>query len=129
MRCFNPFIIMSILTLLFSAACHSQPAGRTIEVEVTVPDPAWTVRMERVYRHGGRLVVLSRLSRDPELMAAQVISTARDSLTAPLPAGRVEHWILGRTWNWAEEDHRFVTEEEVKRELAKAELLHSRNRR
>ena len=120
---------MSVLTLLFSAACHSRPADRSIELSVTVRDPAWTIRIERVYRLDDRLIVLSRLSRDPELMAAQVISTARDRLTAALPADRVEHWILGRGWNWAEEDHRFVTDQEIKQELAGAELLYSRNRR
>jgi len=124
----SAILAMSLLAVMFTAACQGRPEGRTVSIAVTVPDPAWSVRIETIYEANGQLLVLSRLSRDPELMAAQVISTIRDQVTAPLPAGDVVHLVAGRTWNWGDDEHRFVTDEEARKAVAQARRVFVRPR-
>lgn len=84
---------------------------RLITVELTVPDPAWQVQIERVFRNQDRLHVVSRVQRAADVMAAQVISRVSDQVRISAPDLPVEHYILGKTWNWAEEDHHFIDDE------------------
>jgi len=122
-----------LLFLVFFAGCqagyHLQPQ-QSVEIEITVPDPAWQVEIERIYEGESALHVVSRLRRDPNVMAAQVISTVSDSVEIPsrrnLP---VEHYVLGRTWGWAEEDYRFVeSEQELQQLIGNKRLVFERGR-
>lgn len=114
--------------LLANTGCqrHS-PMERTISIELTVPDPAWQVVIDRVYLEDDRLVAVSKVERDPEAMAAQVISQASDTVRLEAPDLPIEHYVLGKTWGWAEEDHRFLEDErQLQRELQGARLLYDR---
>lgn len=93
-------------------------------LELTVPDPAWKIEIERVYRKGDRLLVVSRVTRDPEAIAAQVISQASDLVRIPAPDLPLEHYVVGKTWGWSEEDFHFVTESELKKVTEGATLLY-----
>lgn len=86
---------------------------RSIAIESTVPDPAWRIEIQRVYQLEDRLLAVSRVERDPEVMAAQVISTVSDMVRVTAPDLPVEHYVIGKTWGWEEEDYHFVTEDEV----------------
>lgn len=113
-------LVLPVLMFLFPLLGCTQPASfapRTISVEVTVPDPAWQVTIQEIYVKGDRLLVVSELSRDPETMAAQVISKASDSVRIPAPNLPTDHYILGRTFRWAQEPHHFI---QNPGELAKA---------
>jgi hypothetical protein len=104
-------LALPVLMFLFPLLGCAQPsnfAPRTISVEVTVPDPAWQVTIREIYVKGDRLLVVSELRRDPEAMAAQVISKASDSVRIPAPNLPTDHYILGRTFRWAQEPHHFI---------------------
>lgn len=102
---------------------------RTIGVEVTVPDSAWRVTILEVYRAKDRLLVISSLHRDPEVMAAQVISRATDAVRIPAPDLPVKHYVLGKTFGWAQDPHRFIqNREEIEEELKSAKLLYQRKK-
>jgi zinc protease len=87
-----------------------------ISVRLDVPDAAWRIQIEKVYRGNDRLVVISRLSRQPDSIAAQVISTVADTVKidvndADLP---VQHYIVGKTWNWGDTgEYTFIDSSQV----------------
>lgn len=128
--------IPAVWLILFSAvsltACQHEAMNppRTLSIEVTVPDAAWQVEIDRVYRRGDRLLAVSRLRRNPEAMAAQVISQATDSVRLGAPDDLpVEHVVLGKKWDWEEEPYLFVEDEkELEKMVEGAELLFSRER-
>ncbi len=113
-----------VALLLLQAGCqrHFQ-MERPISIELTVPDPAWQVEIEQVYEAEDRLLVVSRVQRDPDVMAAQVISRTSDLVRVRAPDLPVEHFVVGKTWGWTEESYHFVSEEEVGRVTANARLI------
>lgn len=88
------------------------PSMKEIEVQVTAPDPAWEISIEEVFEMDDHLAAISRLSRDPDAMAAQVITPIEASVSVAAPDLPVKHFVLGKTWDWAEEDHHFPESEE-----------------
>lgn len=99
-----------------------------VEVSLQVPDLGWAVRIERVYRLEDELRVFSRLSRS-EGMAGQAISTVSDSVPIKAPDLPVRHYIIGKTWNWEnDEPYVFLDDDDVDEfedDLEGAELLYS----
>lgn len=83
-----------------------------ISVSVTVPDAAWTVRIQEVYVAGDELWVLSKVSRSQRL-SPQVISTVTDTVPLSVPNLKIKHFIVGKTWDWTSEDpHTFIAKSE-----------------
>ncbi|MFO8026559.1 MAG: pitrilysin family protein [Opitutales bacterium] len=76
--------------------------NNTVSVRLDTPNPGWRIQIEKIYRSGENLVVISRLTQS-EKMAAQVITSVADSAEIPpdidLP---VRHYIIGKTWNWGD---------------------------
>jgi hypothetical protein len=104
---------------------------REVKVQVTVPDAGWTVEIDRIFIGSDRLHVISRLHRDPEMMAAQVISMVSHSVKVSAPEDlSVQHHVLGKTWDWTEEDHDFVANEpELEERLRGKTLVYERTRK
>jgi hypothetical protein len=77
------------------------PAGDVIEVGFTVPHPLWKLQIQRVYVRPDKNIVVFCMVQQGEGFAAQVISTAKDSVTIKdlpdLPRVIVIH---GKTWGW-----------------------------
>ncbi|MGZ0709577.1 M16 family metallopeptidase [Coraliomargarita sp. W4R53] len=103
-----------------------------ITVRLDVPDAGWRINIDQIYRTNESIVVVSKLSRDPDTMAAQVISTAADTVKiAPyeteLP---VRHYVLGKTWNWGDTgEYTFIESPDAMGNLFKAsELLYKREK-
>lgn len=115
-----PLIALSFLLLGCLRHAHAEP--RTLSVEVTVPDPAWKVTIEEVYLSDDRILVVSRLARDPEVMAPQVISKATDSVRISAPNLPVEHYIIGRTFRWAQEPHHFIDDQARMKEIVEGKF-------
>ncbi len=122
---------LGLFALILAALLIHPPtvnAGESVESKVTVPDSAWTVAVVEVREVKGEVWVLSQLSRDPEVMGAQVITELK--IVAPVVTGMpVKHFILGKTWGWAnEEPHRFITTEAERKGFDKVflsgKLLH-----
>lgn len=114
-----PKLTLAELALVVGAACGTGNLERNVmegdenrsaweerqfAVTVTVPDPAWQVTIEEIHVVGEELWVLSRLRRDPETMAPQVISRATDHVEVAAPDYAEKHHILGKTWSWENED-------------------------
>jgi hypothetical protein len=121
-------IVPVFLITLFLSACQTPaPMERPITVELTVPDPAWQIRIERVLEGSDELHVISRVKRDPEVMAAQVISRASDTVRVAAPDLPVRHHVLGKTWGWSEENYNYVKDEEaLLRQLSGSRSLYRR---
>ncbi|MGE9295578.1 MAG: hypothetical protein ACQKBV_04750, partial [Puniceicoccales bacterium] len=71
--------------------------NRTISVNLQVPSPAWSVKIESVWTVGDETWVISRLSNsgDP---AAQVITEVSDSVTVTTPKLSPVYYVLGKTF-------------------------------
>ena len=119
-----------LLVLLLCSIARGADA-REIIVELTVPDAAWKITIDEVHRVGNELWVISTVSRDPDIMGAQVISKVKDSLVfeaSDLPA---KHFVIGKSWEWQnKESYRFIDDMgEIERELKSGERLYKRNSR
>ncbi len=73
---------------------------REVAVSVQTPDPGWEIAIEEIHVVGDELWVLSKLNRDPEIMAPQVISEAEDRVEVEAPDYPVRHYVSGKTWQW-----------------------------
>ncbi len=119
--------IMTILSALLLCTT-TQGAGITnITVELTVPDAAWTLAIEEVYKVENEIWVISRLSRPAGVMGIAVISKVRDSVgIAPdLP---VKHFIIGKTWGWENKEPCIFIEDlkEIEKDLKVESRLYKR---
>ncbi len=123
-------VFTATVTILLLGCQQLLPMKRTISISITVPNPAWQVEIEQVYLGNGSLHVVSRLSRNPDAeMVAQVISRATDSVSISAPNLPLQHHVLGKTWNWQEEDFNFVSNEaSLRRTLANLKLLYDRKK-
>lgn len=129
-RMFLSLAMMTAAVVMWG--CHHQMNAedprrserQTVAIEMTVPDPAWTLTIQEVYAASDRLLVISELERDPDVMAAQVITQVRDEVEIEAPDLPAEHYILGKTFRWSEESHNFIDDrKELKDELSDARLV------
>jgi zinc protease len=112
---------------------QSAPAKTSpISIRLDVPDAGWRVHIEQVILSKDRIFVLSSLERNPEKIAAQVISTTSDSVAideryANLP---VKHYVVGKTWNWGDTgEYTFVqSNKPISEAFQDAEILFSREK-
>ena len=114
----------------FAFACFSLAGnwtlGResTVSVQLTVPDGGWKVRIDRVYQTPTHLLAVSKLERNFGL-AIQVISQAKDSVKVKAPKLPIRHFVLGKTWNWPnQEPVTFLSDpKELSKPIARAKLV------
>jgi hypothetical protein len=96
-------IMTGLLVLFIFAAAHGD-VQREITAALTVPDPSWRISIEEVWQVGDELWVLAAVSRDPDVMAAQVISTVQVSIKTAAPDLPIKYFITGKTWSWDNEE-------------------------
>lgn len=109
---FDPTAVQSVI----AGSLESGPdearlnSEQTIRLRLDAPDPSWQLNIEAVYQSDDALLVLSRLSRDQNTMAGQVITTLSDSIRlSEIPELPVRHYILGKQWNWGDTSkHDFI---------------------
>ena len=118
------------MTTLLSALLFSTTVlaaeEREITVTLTVPDAAWVIFINEVHEVKNEIWVISTVSRNPDMMGAQVISVVKASVkfaAADLP---VKHFVIGKTWNWRnEEAYTFIKSiKELEKELKYGNLLY-----
>lgn len=99
---------------------------KEITVQLTVPDATWSIAIDEVYEVGDELWVVSIVSQNPDMVGAQVISTVQASLNIAAPELPVKHFIVGKTWNWKnEEPYAFIEDSgKLAEELESAKLLY-----
>jgi len=87
-----------------SRTAPAKPKGliidRTIHVEARVPDGAWNLTIEEIWRVRSELWVFVRVERPEHGMGAMMICTAEDDATARLPDLPTRIFIVGKTWAW-----------------------------
>jgi zinc protease len=123
-------------TSLVVAGSLDQPAppkltmtqNRTIALRIDTPDMGWGLEIDRILKTDEKLIVISTLSHSGEI-SAQAITTVAASATIPadieLP---VEHYVLGKTWNWGDlGDYNFIESlDSIATTLDDAELIYSK---
>jgi hypothetical protein len=116
--------IFSCILLLCATASGAEE--KELTVELTVPDSAWVVSIHGVHEVGNELWVISSVSRDPDAMGAQVISTVKDSVKLAAPDLPVKNYIIGKAWDWEnKEPYTFIEDlKQIEQELAYGKLLY-----
>jgi heat shock protein HslJ len=119
-------MILPLVLLLFTAAWGADE--RAITVKLTVPDAAWTIAIDEVHEVGKELWVISTVSRDPDVMGAQVISTVQASVKLAAPDWPTKHFVIGKTWGWKnEEPYIFIKDlKQIEKELKSGKFLYKR---
>ena len=98
-----------LLSILLFCTATLGAEKKEITVEVTVPDSAWTIAIDEVHEVNNELWVVSTVSRDPDMMGAQIISSVRASVKLAVRDLPVKHFVIGETWNWKnKEPYTFV---------------------
>jgi hypothetical protein len=102
-----------------------------VMVQLTVPDAAWTIVIDEVHRVKKELWVIATVSRDPDMMGAQVISTVQASVQVAAPDLPVQYLVIGKTWGWKnDEPYTFIKNlKQVEKELAAGKLLYRREKK
>ena len=67
-------MLLPLVLLLYTTAWGEDE--KEITVNLTVPDAAWVIAIDEVHRVGSELWIISTVSRNPDLMGAQVISSS-----------------------------------------------------
>lgn len=103
-----------------------------LTVRLDTPDAGWRIEIVKIYHSSDSLAVFSKLSREPDAIAAQVISTVADTVTidsqyAEVP---VRHYITGKTWDWGQAGEYIFIEspEAVESAIQGADLLYDREK-
>ena len=114
------------LLLITTVACAA--GEKRIAVALTVPDTTWRITIDDVYRVGDALWVIAAVSQPPDVMGAQVISTVEDALVLDAPDLPVRVFVLGKTWNWQnQEPYDFVySRDQIEADLRQGQLLYRR---
>jgi hypothetical protein len=117
-----------VIWLLILLLCTTASAAddKEIMVKLTVPDAAWTIVIDEVHKVGNELWVISTVSHNPDMMSAQVISTVQASLKMVLPDLPTKYFVVGKTWNWKnEEPYIFIKNlKQIEKELKSGKLLY-----
>ena len=74
---------------------------QTVSVELQAPDAAWEIAITDVYQSDQQILVVAQLQRTAE-MAAQMITTVKDSVEIPKTDLPIKYYIIGKTWSWGE---------------------------
>ena len=118
------------LTILVSTAAlgAGKAEKKEITIALTVPDSAWTISIDEIYEVSGELWVVSIVSRDPNTIGLQVISTLKQSETIVAPDLPVKHFVIGKTWQWEnKEPYTFLkNKSQIEAELKNGKLLYKR---
>ena len=102
-------MILPLVLLLCTTALGADE--KEITVKLTVPDAAWTIAIDEVHKVGNEIWVIAIVSRNPDLMGAQVISTVQASLKLAVPGLPVKNFIIGKTWVWENtEPYTFISD-------------------
>jgi len=109
-------VLLALVLLLYTTAWGADE--KEIKVKLTVPDAAWAITIDEVHSVGNELWVISTVSRNPDLIGAQVISTVQASLKLAAPDLPLRYFVIGKTWNWKnKEPYTFI---ENPKQIAKA---------
>ena len=101
---------------------------KEIEVRLTVPDSAWEITIDSVHLVNKEIWVVSTVSRHPDVMGAQVISTVRASVKISAGDLPVKHFVIGKAWGWKNKEVcTFIKDlKQIEKDLSSGKLLYKR---
>ena len=119
---------MIVLGVFFFCTAAKAAGIMEISVKLAVPDSAWTLSIDEIHTVKEELWVVSSVSRDPDLMGAQVISMTQDTVKISAPVLPVKYFVIGKTWNWEnEEPYTFITDlKPIEQDLQSTTLLYKK---
>ena len=119
---------MVLLWTLFLCTAAMAAEKKEITVKLTVPDSAWTLTIDEIYKGKGEIWVISRLARAPGVMGLQVISMRQDTVKVSAPDLPVKHFVIGKTWNWKnKEPYIFIKNlKQIEKNLKLSKLLYKK---
>ena len=119
-----------MILLLVMSAITVGAEEKPIEVRLTVPDAAWKIAIDSVHQVNKEVWVVSTVSRDPDVMGAQVISTVTAKVQISAGELPVKHFVIGKTWSWKnEEKHTFIKDlEKIEKDLAAGKVLYKKTK-
>ena len=117
-------LLLPLALLLYTTAWGADE--KEITVRLTVPDAAWAIAIDQVHRVGSEIWIIATVSRNPDLMGAQVISTVQASLKLAAPDLPLRYFVIGKTWNWKnEEPYTFIQNlKQIEKALNSGTLLY-----
>lgn len=92
--------------------------GKSIKITLTVPSSNYQVKIAKVYQTPKALLVLSRV-KGGRGIGLTVISKRQDEVKVNVPDLPVEHYVVGKTWNWEKEKYNYIPNEKHFEEIAK----------
>ena len=116
---FDPSLVTEVVAGSLAHAPDSSAETNenlAITVRLDAPDAGWRLQIESIHRDSENIVVYSQLSRDPDNMSAQVISTVADTVKIDLCHSDlpVRHYISGKTWDWGDTgEYTFIDSPEI----------------
>ena len=115
------FIFMATCLSILPLASADEAEPSEIMITVTVPDSAWQLEVLEVHQTDKEIIVISEVSRDPNVFGAQVITTLSQKLNLIIPDLPVKHYVLGKTWGWENQDKgvQFIKERKELDEMLK----------
>jgi len=121
----NMTILLSVLIFSTTVIASNE---MEITVKLTVPDTAWIISIDDVRKVNNEIWVISKVSKNPDVMGAQVISTIEASAVIDPVDLPVRHFIIGKTWDWEnEEPYTFIKSiEKLESNLKDSELLYKK---
>ena len=116
---FDPSLVTEVVAGSFAQTPDSNTEtdeNLAITVRLDAPDAGWRLQIESIHSDSENIVVYSQLSRDPNYMSAQVISTVADTVKIDLCHSDlpVRHYISGKTWDWGDTgEYTFIDSSEI----------------
>ncbi len=116
---FDPSLITEVVAGSLGKATDSSAetdGNLAITVRLDAPDAGWRVQIESIHRTSDSIVVYSQLSRDPDNISAQIISTVADTVKIDFSHSNlpVSHYISGKTWEWGDTgEYTFIDSPEI----------------
>ena len=103
---------------------------KVVSFYLKVPTPAWSLKIDEVWVVGQQIWAIATLSEKTDGPAAQVISTAKASVTLKdIPNLPITYYVLGKTFNWeqAGPNVKFIkSRDEIEEGLASGEQVYPR---
>jgi hypothetical protein len=120
--------VVLLAVMLFAAGAPAAEQQQELRVQLTVPDTAWTLAIDEVYRVSNEIWVIAVVSRDPRAVGLQVVCAKTDAVRVAAPALPVKYFVTGRTWAWQnEEPYVFLKDKkEIQPQLSGGTLLYRR---
>ena len=91
----------SIITVASGSFYKDNSILTDVNIELEVPNPAWTVQITDLYENAESLIVIAKVNSRASI-SSQVITRISDTVSAKVqnPNKQIKYYILGKKWSW-----------------------------